>query len=96
MEAEIWKLESIESGSDGDLFEAIITTNEGTKLIAQVPKKETGKWIVDAHNLLLNILDEIDIEYNCLHCDKKFPDHEEDCPIQKIKLLVVESSTPSL
>lgn len=89
MEAEIWKVESIESGNDGDLFEAIITANDGTKLIAQVPKKETAKWIVDAHNLLLNILDELDIEYNCLHCGKKFPLHDEDCPIWKIKLLVV-------
>lgn len=43
MEAEIWKTESIESGSDDDLFEAIITAEEGTKLIAQVAKKETAK-----------------------------------------------------
>jgi len=91
MEAEIWKSESISSGNDDDLFEAIITAEEGTKLIAQVAKKETAKWIVDAHNLLLNILDEIDIEYNCLHCGKKFPAHDEDCPIQKIRLLVVEA-----
>jgi hypothetical protein len=90
MEAEIWKAESIKSGSDDDLFEAIITTAEGTKLIAQVTKEETAKWIVDAHNLLLNILDEIDIEYTCLHCGKQFPGHEKDCPIQKIRLLVVE------
>lgn len=42
-----WKIESIKSGSPDDLFEAIITSEQGTKLIAQVPTMETAEEIVN-------------------------------------------------
>ena len=50
MENEIWKVESIKSGSGDDLFEAIITAQDGTKLIAQVSFMKTAQEIVDTHN----------------------------------------------
>jgi len=46
---ELWKVDRI-GFSDDALFEALITAEDGTKLIAQIAKLETANYIVEMHN----------------------------------------------
>jgi len=46
---ELWKVDQVGFGKD-DLFEAIITAEEGTKLIAQVTTMSVANDIVEDHN----------------------------------------------
>lgn len=80
MENEIWTVESISSGNDDDLFEAIITAEYGTKLIAQVPFMKTAQEIVDMHNQLLP-----PHEWVCVWCECDFGEkHGKKCEVRKI------------
>lgn len=80
MENEIWKVESIKSGSEDDLFEAIITAQDGTKLIAQVPFMKTAQEIADTHNQLLP-----PHEWVCAWCECDFGEkHGKKCEVRKI------------
>ena len=46
----LWEVTLIGSGNKDDLFEAIITADDDTKLIAQVTLAETARQIVSLHN----------------------------------------------
>lgn len=78
---EIWKAENISSGNKDDLFQAIITADNGTKLIAQVPSMKIALKIVREHNLLLPPQ-----EWVCPYCECDIQDaeHSVTCPIPHV------------
>jgi propanediol dehydratase large subunit len=50
---ELWKVEEIQPAGD-EIYEAIITALDGTKLIANVTEPETANHIAGVHNALVS------------------------------------------
>ena len=74
---EIWEVHVIGTNKN-DLFEAIITAEDCSKLIAQVAKVETANDIVSLHNNERGLTPRAPDECYCAH-DWSFP--PEFCPV---------------